>query len=86
MAQKERIVRFDIANPVSEVLPVKDLKNLIAIDFDMKNNCVYFADILTDKIGVSIFNQGQVSIGRFRLFNHLFLFSSVEAVLTIRHR
>uniref|UniRef100_T1H8D0 Sortilin-related receptor n=1 Tax=Rhodnius prolixus TaxID=13249 RepID=T1H8D0_RHOPR len=58
LAQKERIVRFDIANPVSEVLPVKDLKNLIAIDFDMKNNCVYFADILTDKIGRQCLQSG----------------------------
>ncbi|KAK9512535.1 hypothetical protein O3M35_000936 [Rhynocoris fuscipes] len=58
LAQKEKIVRFDLSDPTPEVLPIKDLKNTIAIDFDMKNNCVYFADIQTDKIGRQCLKSG----------------------------
>lgn len=33
-------------------LPILNLKNVIAVDFDMRNNCVYWADIVSDTIGV----------------------------------
>ena len=62
LAQKDKIVRFDLTAVTSpnktlvepEELPVKGLHNIIAVDFDMKNNCVYFADIFTDTISVCI--------------------------------
>jgi hypothetical protein len=41
-------------NSTIEPLPIFGLKNIIAIDFDIHNNCVYWADINTDTIGVSI--------------------------------
>lgn len=54
MAQKERIVRFDLATLELEVLPIKGLKNVIAVEFDIHNNCVYWADMITDTIAVSL--------------------------------
>ena len=54
LAQKENIIQFDLLNPKPVTLPINGLRNVIAIDYDMKNNCVYFADIVTDVIGVSI--------------------------------
>lgn len=54
MAQKERIVRFDLATFELEVLPIKGLKNVIAVEFDIHNNCVYWADMITDTIAVSL--------------------------------
>lgn len=53
LAQKERIVRFDLATLELEVLPIKGLKNVIAVEFDIHNNCVYWADMITDTIAVS---------------------------------
>lgn len=53
LAQKERIVRFDLANFELEHLPIRNLQNVIAVDFDIHNNCVYWADIVTDTIAVS---------------------------------
>jgi hypothetical protein len=34
------------------VLPVRKLENVIAVEFDVKNNCIFWADIVTDTIGV----------------------------------
>lgn len=53
VAQRDRITRIDLKDNSSEVLPITNLKNVIAIEFDMKNNCVYWADIARDVIGVS---------------------------------
>lgn len=38
-------------------LPIRNLKNVIAIDFDMHNNCVYWADIVSDMISRQCFNS-----------------------------
>jgi len=51
VAQKERILRLS-GNLPYEVLPVRKLENVIAVEFDVKNNCVFWADIVTDTIGV----------------------------------
>ncbi|XP_055389216.1 sortilin-related receptor-like [Condylostylus longicornis] len=51
VAQRDRISRIDINTQTREEIPVQDLKNVIAIDYDIKNNCVFFADIMSDKIG-----------------------------------
>ncbi|XP_031838991.2 sortilin-related receptor [Nomia melanderi] len=56
VAQREHISRIDLAEENLEKLPVHDLKNVIAIDFDMKNNCLYWADIVNDTIGRQCFN------------------------------
>lgn len=57
-SQRERITRFNLMTRTAEELPVKTLKNVIAIDFDMKNNCVYWADIALDVIGRQCLGNG----------------------------
>jgi hypothetical protein len=61
-AQRERISRFNLVTKTLEELPVKKLKNVIAIDFDMKNNCVYWADIALDTIGRQCLNSSEPEI------------------------
>ncbi|XP_076656222.1 sortilin-related receptor isoform X2 [Halictus rubicundus] len=56
VAQREHISRIDLTEEKLEKLPVHDLKNVIAIDFDMRNNCLYWADIVNDTIGRQCFN------------------------------
>lgn len=51
VAQRDKISRIQIPSGEKEVLPVSGLKNVIAIEFDMKHNCVFWADIQTDQIG-----------------------------------
>lgn len=52
VAQKERILRLSLNDKPFEVLPVRKLENVIAVEFDVKNNCIFWADIVTDTIGV----------------------------------
>nr|XP_018900989.1 PREDICTED: sortilin-related receptor-like isoform X1 [Bemisia tabaci] len=62
LAQKEKIVRFDLSNPnkiEQQVLPIKDLMNVVAIEFDLKNNCLFWADIVKDVIGRQCFGDGK---------------------------
>lgn len=59
VAQRETISRIDLRTEKREVLPVHDLKNVIAIEFDMKNNCLYWADIVNDTIGRQCFKDGK---------------------------
>ncbi|KAG5337450.1 SORL protein, partial [Acromyrmex charruanus] len=57
VAQREHITRIDLMdNNKLEKLPVHDLKNVIAIEFDMRNNCLYWADIVNDTIGRQCLN------------------------------
>lgn len=58
VAQREHITRIDLITSMTETLPVHDLKNVIAIEFDMKNNCLYWADIVNDTIGRQCFRDG----------------------------
>lgn len=58
VAQREHISRIDLVNEKLEELPVHDLKNVIAIEFDVKNNCLYWADIVTDTIGRQCLKDG----------------------------
>ncbi|XP_022913328.2 sortilin-related receptor-like isoform X1 [Onthophagus taurus] len=51
IAQRDRIIRLNPVTRQKEDLPVADFRNVIAIDFDMKNNCVFWADIIKDHIG-----------------------------------
>ncbi|XP_063978327.1 sortilin-related receptor-like [Diachasmimorpha longicaudata] len=59
VAQRETIARIDLSTEKREILPVHDLKNVIAIEFDMKNNCLYWADIVNDTIGRQCFKDGK---------------------------
>ncbi|KAK9731833.1 Fibronectin type III domain [Popillia japonica] len=56
VAQRDKIIRLDPSTKEIKTLPIADFKNVIAIDFDMKNNCVYWADIIKDHIGRQCFN------------------------------
>lgn len=58
VAQKERILRFS-GNLPYEVLPVRKLENVIAVEFDVQNNCVFWADIVTDTIGRQCLSDGK---------------------------
>lgn len=53
-AQRESIKRFSLVtetrNPQIEPLPLSELRNVIAIEYDVQNKSVYWADIATDKI------------------------------------
>uniref|UniRef100_A0A2M4B8R2 Sortilin-related receptor n=1 Tax=Anopheles marajoara TaxID=58244 RepID=A0A2M4B8R2_9DIPT len=51
VAQREKISRIDLRTDERMELPIKGLKNVIAIEFDLKRNCVFWADIMTDVIG-----------------------------------
>ena len=51
VAQRQKILRIDLRNPThTDPLPLPSLQNVFAIEFDLKNNCVYWADSLQDKI------------------------------------
>jgi len=55
VAQRDKISRISLdAENTLEPLPIFGIRNVIAIDFDMRNNCLYWADIINDSIGVSI--------------------------------
>lgn len=57
VALRDKIARIDLADN-STVFPVKDQKNIVAIEYDMKNNCIYWADIDLDKISRQCFSDG----------------------------
>lgn len=59
VALRDKIARIDLADN-STIIPVKGQKNIVAIEFDMKNNCMYWADIELDKINRQCFNNGTV--------------------------
>lgn len=58
IAQREHISRIDLVEQKLEMLPVHGLKNVIAIEFDLKNNCLYWADIVNDTIGRQCLRDG----------------------------
>lgn len=59
VAQRDMISRIDIYTGATATFPVEGLKNVIAIDFDIKNNCVFWADIMLDVIGRQCLNGNQ---------------------------
>ncbi|KAJ9597637.1 hypothetical protein L9F63_011506, partial [Diploptera punctata] len=57
VAQRDKIARISLGvDSTFEPLPIFGLKNVIAIEFDMANNCVYWADIINDTIGRQCLN------------------------------
>lgn len=57
VALRDKIARIDLSDNTT-LIPVKGQKNIVAIEFDMKNNCIYWADIELDKISRQCFNNG----------------------------
>lgn len=54
LAQKDKIVTFSLKNPPQlQQLPITGLQNVIAVEYDFANDCVFYADIVTDVIAVS---------------------------------
>lgn len=52
VAQRNSISRINLKNSSVEILPIKNLKNVIAIEFDMRNNCLYWAEQLIIVVSV----------------------------------
>lgn len=51
VAQRQKILRIDLRNPSRlDELPLPSLQNVFALEFDLRTNCVYWADSLQDKI------------------------------------
>ena len=51
LAQHSKILRIDLRDLTrQEPLPIPSLKNVFAIEYDLVNNCVFWADSLDDKI------------------------------------
>lgn len=59
VALRDKIARIDLSNNTT-VIPIKNQQNIVAIEFDMKNNCIYWADIEVDKISRQCFDNGNV--------------------------
>ncbi|XP_063217852.1 sortilin-related receptor-like [Bacillus rossius redtenbacheri] len=62
VAQRHKIFRVDLGEPTpkEEMLPISvNLQNVIAIEFDLKNNCVYWADINVDTIMRQCLSDGR---------------------------
>ncbi|CAH0400220.1 unnamed protein product [Chilo suppressalis] len=57
VALREKIARIDLTDNTT-LIPVTDQKNIVAIEFDMKSNCIYWADIEADKISRQCYNNG----------------------------
>lgn len=45
---------FKLDDPKPDVLPITGLQNVIAVEYDMENKCVFYADIVSDIISVSL--------------------------------
>lgn len=56
VALRDKIARIDLFDN-STIIPVTGQRNIVAIEFDMKNNCIYWADIEVDKISRQCFGN-----------------------------
>ncbi|GBP23516.1 Sortilin-related receptor [Eumeta japonica] len=57
VALKDKIARIDLADNTT-IYPVKNQRHVVALEFDMKNNCIYWGDIEVDKIMRQCFANG----------------------------
>ncbi|CAH0625561.1 unnamed protein product [Chrysodeixis includens] len=57
VALGNKIARIDLIDN-STIYPVINERNIVAIEFDIKNNCIYWADIELDKISRQCYNNG----------------------------
>ncbi|GLH07501.1 Vitellogenin receptor [Gryllus bimaculatus] len=62
VAQRDRLARIDLLTQTMETLPIRNLRNVIAVEFDMRNNCVYWADIVYDNIARLCLESGEREI------------------------
>ncbi|XP_046384173.1 sortilin-related receptor-like [Ischnura elegans] len=58
-AQSKKIVRIGLEDSKLHVLPVEKLKEVTSVEFDLRNNCVYWADINYHVIGRQCFSDGK---------------------------
>ncbi|XP_046384175.1 sortilin-related receptor-like isoform X2 [Ischnura elegans] len=58
-AQSKKIVRIGLEDRKLQFLPVDNLKNAVAVEFDLRNNCVYWADINYHVIGRQCISDGK---------------------------
>ena len=57
VAQRPNILRIDLRNLSNvDVLPLTQIKNVIALEFDLQENCVIYGDIELDKIFIQCLN------------------------------
>lgn len=51
VAKRDSVMRIDLNNFNSvEILPLPRVRSVIAIDYDMRNNCLYWSDVNRDHI------------------------------------
>lgn len=48
------VIRLSASTPEIVHLPISSLENVIAIEYDYLNNCVFWGDIDSDKVSVSM--------------------------------
>lgn len=58
IAQRERIARYNLETSKTEELPIQNVKNVVAIEFDMHENCVYWSDVIEDTISRQCLDNG----------------------------
>ncbi|XP_069974716.1 sortilin-related receptor isoform X2 [Penaeus vannamei] len=54
VSARQEILRYNLVDPGAGLrpLPIPNLKMVIALDFDMKNNCIYWSDINESNLGI----------------------------------
>lgn len=57
-AQRERIARYNFDTKQIEELPIEGIKNVVAMEFDMHENCVYWSDVIQDTISRQCLDNG----------------------------
>ncbi|XP_063907725.1 sortilin-related receptor-like isoform X2 [Zophobas morio] len=62
VSEKNNISKYDLITKKLEPLPLKKLENVVTFDFDMKSNCVYWADIAFKTIERQCMDNGQSEI------------------------
>ncbi|XP_050504155.1 sortilin-related receptor-like isoform X9 [Diabrotica virgifera virgifera] len=60
-AQRENIFKYNLIRNNLEQLAVPNLKNAVAIDFDIADNCVYWSDLTDKNIGRRCFVNGNAT-------------------------
>ncbi|ROT66468.1 hypothetical protein C7M84_015499 [Penaeus vannamei] len=56
VSARQEILRYNLVDPGAGLrpLPIPNLKMVIALDFDMKNNCIYWSDINESNLGIKV--------------------------------
>ena len=63
VSQREAIIRINLrdTNEVQK-LPLKNVQNVITVEFDVEDNCVMYGDIALDKIYIQCLNGSEPRI------------------------